>query len=191
MAGTYNFIVRVMDSGTPPPQVDTQALTIVISPGSSLNILPASLPTVTAGAPFSIQLSVTGGVSPYFLELTFQPNPPPPWLNLSSSGLLTGTPPSAGSYSFSLFAMDSMSSSVEKTNTLNVGAPVVLVPTTLPNATAVSLIRSISPLLADSRPIPMAWFRDTAIRPQPEFLGSAFRHARVALLCLVCRPGHR
>ena len=133
-AGTYNFVVHAQDSTMATTQEDFQAFTVVISPGAGLNVLPASLPTVPTGAPFSIQLSMTGGVPPYFFE--FYPVQPPGWLNLSSSGLLSGTPPSAGSYGFSVYAMDGQEQSVEKSYTLTVGSPVTLVPTTLPNATA-------------------------------------------------------
>jgi hypothetical protein len=135
-AGTFNFVVRAQDSTMATTQEDFQPFTIVISPSASLSVQPASLPTVPAGAPFSIQLSATGGISPYFFEFEFFPAQPPEWLNLSFSGLLTGTPPSAGSYPFSVYVMDQGSSSILKTYTLNVGPTVAFITATLPNATA-------------------------------------------------------
>jgi uncharacterized protein (TIGR03437 family) len=59
--------------------------------GAPIGIGPASLPDAVGGQPYAVQLIATGGVPPY----TFTMPSANPWvagLNLSSSGLISGTP---------------------------------------------------------------------------------------------------
>lgn len=58
--------------------------------------------TGTVGAATSLQLSASGGTSPY----TWSATGLPPGLSISSSGLISGTPTSAGSYSVTATARD-------------------------------------------------------------------------------------
>lgn len=69
----------------------------VISPG--LVISGGQFPDATIGVPYSETLTVAGADPPY--RWTFQPDVvAPPGLSLSASGVLSGTPSAAGTYSF-------------------------------------------------------------------------------------------
>ncbi|UYV16554.1 putative Ig domain-containing protein [Porphyrobacter sp. ULC335] len=80
--------------------------TITITPSASpLTVTPGSLPTLTAGTPFSQTLTTTGGTGPYSYSL--QSGVLPPGVSLSPSGVLSGSPTQRGAYSFSVRATDS------------------------------------------------------------------------------------
>lgn len=80
-------------------------VTITINASASpLTVAPGTLPTLTAGTPFSQTLTTTGGVAPYTYAL--QAGALPVGLSLSSSGVLSGTPTQRGAYSFSVRATD-------------------------------------------------------------------------------------
>jgi uncharacterized protein YhjY with autotransporter beta-barrel domain len=81
-------------------------VTITINASASpLTVAPGTLPTLTAGTPFSQTLTTTGGVAPYTYAL--QAGALPVGWSLSSSGVLSGTPTQRGAYSFSVRATDS------------------------------------------------------------------------------------
>ncbi|MCW5645718.1 MAG: putative Ig domain-containing protein, partial [Sphingopyxis sp.] len=80
--------------------------TITITPPSSaIVVTPTSLPTLTAGTPFSQSLSSTGGTAPYTYSLASGAFPP--GLTLSGSGVLSGTPTQRGLYTLSVRSQDS------------------------------------------------------------------------------------
>ena len=83
-------------------------VTITITPSASpITVSPATLPTLTAGTPFSQTLTSTGGLAPY--TYTLQSGALPVGMNLSSGGVLSGTPTQRGAYSFSVRSTDSTS----------------------------------------------------------------------------------
>jgi hypothetical protein len=67
---------------------------------SNFQIVTTSLPDATVGLPYSFQLQAVGGTPPY----SWNKYPPegrgvlPRWLRLSTSGLISGTPKKAGTY---------------------------------------------------------------------------------------------
>lgn len=79
--------------------------TITINPSASpITVLPAALPTLTAGTPFSQTLTSSGGLAPY--TYTLQSGVLPVGLSLTSGGVLSGTPTQRGAYSFSVRSTD-------------------------------------------------------------------------------------
>lgn len=70
-----------------------------------LMVSPATLPAVTAGMPFSLQLEIDGGVPPYSCEVTA--GALPAGLTLDDECLLSGTPTSPGDYTFTITVTDS------------------------------------------------------------------------------------
>jgi hypothetical protein len=99
--GTYPFTVEVTDTAL---QTDTQALSIAVA--DPLAITTTGLPAGTAGQAYAATMSATGGTTPYAWSLVG--GSLPPGLSLSSStGEITGTPSSAGTYSFTARADDS------------------------------------------------------------------------------------
>jgi hypothetical protein len=89
-AGTFNFTVQVADAGD-PTQSDTQSLSITINP-APLQITTSTLPNVTAGTSYSVQLYASGGTPPYtWSEISRSPAYLAEGINFSSGGLLSGT----------------------------------------------------------------------------------------------------
>lgn len=100
-SGTTSFTVLLTDRSNQPFQVDTQLLTLtVVSP---LMTAKPVLPSATQGKSFSASLVASGGTSPYTWAAS---GLLPPGISLSSSGVLSGTPTAAGSYTFTATATD-------------------------------------------------------------------------------------
>jgi hypothetical protein len=104
-AGPYNFTIQAVSAG-PPSSTATQAFTLTLVPDMA-GTTPNTLPAGTAGVAYSQNLTSVGGTPP----LTYQATSAPPGLTVSSTGattaVLSGTPTSAGSFSFSIQATDS------------------------------------------------------------------------------------
>jgi len=84
---------------------DTLTFNVTITaPASPIVVSPASLPTMTAGSPFSQTLTSTGGLAPY--TYTLQSGVLPVGLSLSGSGVLSGTPTQRGGYAFTVRSTD-------------------------------------------------------------------------------------
>jgi subtilisin family serine protease len=97
--GTYNFTLQVADGAS---NTDTQSYTVDVR--SPVSVTTASLPNGTAGQAYSAGLSATGGTGTYTWSWI---TTPPPWATLNAStGAITGTPPNAGSWSFTVTATD-------------------------------------------------------------------------------------
>ncbi len=108
-AGTYNFTLRVTDY---LQQSATKACAITV--GSGLTITTACpLPTGTVGVPYSLPFTATGGVTPYNWSIV--DSFPPPGLSMTSfSGVLSGTPTTAGTFNFIVRVADYTQQSATK-----------------------------------------------------------------------------
>lgn len=99
--GTYNFTVRATDSASVPQDFPT-SITIAAALDISTTVFPDGL----VGTAYSAGPTVTGGVGTITYSYT---GTPPPGLTFSpSSGFWTGTPTTAGPYSWTLNAVDSL-----------------------------------------------------------------------------------
>jgi hypothetical protein len=98
MLGASTFKVTVQDSAGIVSQ--PKSLTMVIG----VAVTSASLPKGTLTAPYFSQLTAMGGTGIYGWAVTS--GVLPPGLTLSSTGLVSGIPAAAGSYSFSITATD-------------------------------------------------------------------------------------
>jgi hypothetical protein len=128
-SGTYNFSVTAKDAdGVMGTQSYT--LTVALPP---LTLGPSPLRSTTAGFPYTTTLTASGGTGPY--AFSFTGNPPPSFLQLSSSGVLGGTPAAPGTYSFSVTATDALGATGTQNYSLTVVPPLTFNPPTLPNAT--------------------------------------------------------
>ena len=128
-AGSFTFTVAATDAFA---VVASRTATIVI----------AALPTLTFTAPtagqlgvaYSTTFDVTGGTAPLTWSIAAGSLPPGLTLN-TSTGVLSGTPTSAGGYSFTVRVVDAYSKADTRAVTLNIGAgPLVIVKTA--NATS-------------------------------------------------------
>lgn len=104
-AGYYSFFIRVADSSNAANFSVRQFLLTV----TSLNITSnTGLPWTNVGAAYSQTLTASGGTPPYIW--TVAPDSLlPPGLSLSSGGVLSGTPTSAGNYNFNIVLSDNSS----------------------------------------------------------------------------------
>ncbi len=91
-AGTANFTVMVVDSGTPQQQSDTQALTIDIN-NDLLITTPSPLPNGTLGSAYSQTVVATGGSGDR--TFTISSGSLPAGLTMNAAGLISGAPTAA------------------------------------------------------------------------------------------------
>ncbi len=87
-------------------------------------ISTTSLPAATVGSAYAQQLGATGGVAPYTWSVA-SGSSPPPWLTLSPTGQLRGTPTAAGAVSVTVDVADARGETAVQTLSLTVNAPAV------------------------------------------------------------------
>jgi hypothetical protein len=136
-AGTANFWIELSDQDPPTadwciPKTAEREFTITINPGLTLSKDPLAPGTV--GSPYSKTLSALLTFAPGQTQVPSSPlawsiaaGALPPGLALGAGdGVLTGTPTTVGSYTFTVQAvLDAQRSDVE-TYTINVAQPVVI-----------------------------------------------------------------
>jgi uncharacterized repeat protein (TIGR01451 family) len=122
--GTYPFTVKVTDASN---QSDTRATTVVIAASPTLTFGPP--PAGQVGVAYNDPLTVSGGTAPYVWSVSVGSLPPGLSLN-PSTGVLSGTPTTAGSYPFTVKVVDANNQSDTKPVTLVIGVgPVVITKT--------------------------------------------------------------
>ena len=132
-AGSFAFSVQATDSTTPTALTALQSYTLTIS--RALTITTASVPPAVTNSVYSTTLSATDGTSPYNWSLSA--GSLPPGLLLSAGGVISGTPTTAGSYSFTVAASDSTSPTPQFTTatlSLTVSTGLTISTTALPPA---------------------------------------------------------
>jgi YVTN family beta-propeller protein/uncharacterized repeat protein (TIGR03803 family) len=133
--GTYNFTAQVVDS---KGNTATASCSIVVSPAA----LTLSGPTGSAqvGVAYSSALNAAGGVAPYTFSIAGGALPPVLSLN-SSTGAITGTPTTEGTYSFIAQVVDS------KSNIATASCSIVVTAAgTNPTTTSLTLVPSNVPV---------------------------------------------
>ena len=127
--GTFSFTVSVRDSQSTPVIVSTSyTITIAIPP---LAITTASLPNGTVSIDYlSTTLVGSGGVKPYSWSISAGKLPPGVGI-ISSTGVISGTPTTVGSYPVTVKLEDyNGTAPITKDFTIVVAAPPLLVITT-------------------------------------------------------------
>jgi len=98
-AGTFaNIIVDVHDSQAPTAGMASKAFTLTIT-ASAIVISPSSLPNGTVSTSYSVNITATGGVSPYTFSLDASSSALPAGLSIASNSTMatiSGTPTAAG-----------------------------------------------------------------------------------------------
>jgi len=108
VAGTSTFTVRATDSCAGGAQTSDKSMTITVNPAPcpALSIIsPLTLTSGTVGQSYAYQITTSGGQSP--VSFRFLSDTYPPGLRMTSTGLISGTPISAGNYSFRVRVTDS------------------------------------------------------------------------------------
>lgn len=133
-AGTYNFTVAATDSSTGDgPYTASRAYTLVVA-AAAITISPTTLPNPTVGSAYSQTLTASGGTGPYSFSLLS--GALPVGIVFSSAGVFSGTPTTAGTYTFTVRATDSFGNTGDQAYTLVISSPVIVIsPSTLPDAT--------------------------------------------------------
>ena len=131
-AGTYPLTFSAT-SGTATPV--TQAFTLTVG-CQAITVTPAgALPDGSINTSYSQAFAATGGTAPHTFAISAGAPPPP--LTLSPTGVLSGTPTQAGTFTFTVTATDALACSGSVSATLTISCPVITVtPTTVPDAMA-------------------------------------------------------
>jgi hypothetical protein len=117
-AGTSNFTIRVTDAQDPPDSA-TKSFSITVNAPAPLNITTTSLPNARRNRAYGQVLQATGGVTPYAWSLASGSLPPGLGLN-SSTGAISGTPTTRGTWSFTARVQDSQSPAASDTQALSI-----------------------------------------------------------------------
>lgn len=99
VTGSAPFTVTATLDGT--SCIGSQSYTLGVCP--VITVIPSTLPNPSLGIAFVKSFSASGGTGPYIFSYS---GTLPTGLSLSPGGMLSGTPTSAGSYSFSVIATD-------------------------------------------------------------------------------------
>jgi large repetitive protein len=128
-AGNYEFSAAVTDQS--PGVVQTAKATFILVADVPITITTTSAGGAVSGKPWSLTLAATGGTGT--LAWSFVAPGPAAWFSITSAGVVSGTPPSAGSYDFTVKAADPLGVFATKTLTLQVNAPLAITTTSLPD----------------------------------------------------------
>ena len=101
--GSSTVTVRVTDGNGCP---GTIVYTIVVAPAACpvITLTPPTMPSGAVGVAYSQQITASGGTGPYVFSVAS--GTLPAGITLSSGGLLSGTPTTAGSSTVSIQALD-------------------------------------------------------------------------------------
>lgn len=119
--GSTTFKIQVTDVQTPIQAVDTATKTITVN--QPLSITTTSLTSGTIGVPYTGSLAASGGVPPYTWSITS--GTLPAGLTLAGNGVITGTPTTQESQTFTVQASDSQTpaSTASASLTLTITGP--------------------------------------------------------------------
>ncbi len=137
-AGTFNFTITATDSNGCPGS-RPYSITMAGAPGCPvITVNPATLPPGIIGTPYSQTVSATGGTPPYTFTVSSGALPPGLTLN-ATTGVISGTPTTAGQFNFTITATDANSCPGSRPYSIVIpvvpGCPFITVnPATLPPA---------------------------------------------------------
>ncbi|MBP2411872.1 hypothetical protein JOF48_000671 [Arthrobacter stackebrandtii] len=133
-AGTFPITVMAQDSSPTVQRTGAANYVLSIAPPAIVLTTP-SLPDATAGVGYTSQLAASGGAAPHTFAVSI--GSLPAGLQLSTGGMISGTPTAHGSSTFTVTATDTNGFTGAKEFTLRtVPVPLTILPATLPVPTA-------------------------------------------------------
>jgi putative Ig domain-containing protein len=130
LAGNFTFIAKATDASG-RTDVKTMTLTVNVDPAIPY-ITNSTLPAGSLTQPYSVQMNAISGPGNYVWSLAS--GTLPSGLTLSAGGLISGTPTTAATYSFTV-RVTSGTATDTRSFSLPVAAAVVVTTTSLPGAT--------------------------------------------------------
>lgn len=176
--GIFPIVVRVTDAAS---STSNGNFTLTVN-ATALTITPTTLPAGALNIPYSTTLGATGGTAPYSFSLAS--GSLPPGLNLSTGGVLSGSPTQAGTFQFTVGVVDSASISSSAAVSINIAPSSIVISTSglAIGQTGVSYNSSISAsggtppytftLVNGSLPPGLTLFASGAITGVPSLSGS-------------------
>jgi hypothetical protein len=153
VTGSFNFTVRVTDSGIPQQTTQKSFELIIGTPITVAN--PSGLPRGVSGSAYSHTLTATGGTPDYrwaVIDGRF-----PPGLTLAGGGVISGTPLIDGTFSFTVRVTDSASPERTATAVVEIVISSVLAITTPPALPVAVIGFAYSRQLQASLQGPLTW----------------------------------
>jgi hypothetical protein len=168
--GGYGFTVQVTSHSNVNPSVTAScAFSIIISP-APVTVTTSSLPAGTVGVPYSQPLAATGGLPPYTWQLTG--GSLPGGLTLASYGTISGTPTTAGTFTFQVTVTDSQQNTASGSVSIKINPALTITTTSLPGGT-VGTSYTATTLAATGGTPPYTWSVVSGALPTGLSLSSA------------------
>jgi len=135
-AGQFSFTIKATDANSCPGSRPYSIVIPVVPNCPFITVNPATLPAAVIGTFYSQTISATGGTAPYTFTVSSGALPPGLTLN-ATTGVISGTPTTAGQFSFTITATDANSCPGSRAYTISIpsapNCPVISVsPATLP-----------------------------------------------------------
>jgi hypothetical protein len=128
-AGTYNFDVTATDTAG---STTTKSYTVIIN--SAVSVSPATLPNTTQNIAYSQTVSASNGTGTKTFSISSGSLPTGLSIN-AGTGVISGTPTTAGTYNFTVTATDSVGGTGSQAYTVVIASPITVSPASLPDST--------------------------------------------------------
>jgi hypothetical protein len=168
-AGTFNFTVTVSDADFPLATA-TKSFALTIAPPLAITTT-SPLPGGTQGTPYpQVTLAATGGTAPLVWSLSA--GALPGGLTLSSAGIISGTPNTAGTFGFTVRVVDAASATDTKSLQITIAAALSVTTASLPGGT-VGAVYPTQTLAATGGTAPRTWTVSAGALPNGLTLSAA------------------